>query len=405
MRTQANEEVLRQSYIRRVLDFWQLYVANQQSQDHSSTAAHAILLACDLLDDYVHIGNIAATFQPELRNDDFQNGVFGAFTNALAIEHDRLDQLLEQVHLDYNGHYPAQLLATNPARTAMMTYYPTRAMIGDQLKPQLWDSQGNLLHNSVHFITTRKASVDSQLYKFYQENGPAILNVINMLPTLDASIADIIVSSLKSSFSIDHVAVNDPRRLAMASYLDVSDEFNDRLKMIMMGLKHERRVHGSAIDRLFDIFQFLNAQEKQHALETFEADLSVSLEMKDDCVDYNSAVHAYSVLLSTACQNGFDADKFFAKHFEAKTHRNHDVFAKVAAALPAKRADAYVGEPVCAVLCAAFLLNKDDDVLLASDLNGDALLSLYILKGDERYKDALRTPEKADLLLANELGL
>jgi len=405
MRSQANEQALKQSYISRVLDFWRVYVANQQSQDHSSTAAHAIFLACDLLDDYGHIGNIAATFQQELRIDDFQNGVFGAFMNALAIRHDRLDQILEQVHLDYNGHYPAPLLATNQARTAMMTYYPTRAMIGDQVKPQLWDSQGNLLHNPVHFITTRKASVDSQLYGFYQENGSAILNVINMLPSLDASVADIIISSIKSSFSIDHVAVDDPRRLAMASYLDVKDEFDERLKMIMAGLKHESRVHGLATSRLFDLFQLLDTQGKQQALQTFEALLAVNVGIKDEYVNYKDAVHVYADLLDTACWNGFDADTFFAKYLDAKPSRNMSVIAKVLAELPAKHADSFMGASVCAVLCAAYLMNQDDDALLASDLCGDALLSLYILKGDERYKDALRTPEKADLLLANELGL
>lgn len=405
MRTQSNEQALKQSHIRRVLDFWRLYVANQQSQDHSSTAAHAIFLACDLLDDYGHIGNIAAAFQQELRSDDFQNGVFGAFMNALAIEHDRLDQLLEQVHLDYTGHYPALLLATNQPRRAMMTYYPTRAMIGDQVKPQLWDSQGNLLHNPVHFITTRKASVDSQLYGFYQENGSAILNVINMLPTLDASVADIIISSMKSSFSIDHVDVDDPRRLAMASYLDVKDEFNERLKMIMTGLNRESRVHGLATARLFDLFQLLDTQGKQHALKTFEALLAVNVGMTDEHVDYKDAVHVYADLLETACWNGFDAHTFFDKYLDAKTTRNKSVTSKVLAELPAKRADAFMGESVCAVLCAAYLLNQADDALLAGDLSGDDLLTLYILKGDERYKDALRTPDKADLLLANELGL
>jgi len=191
----------------------------------------------------------------------------------------------------------------------------------------------------------------------------------------------------------------------MASYLDVKGEFDERLKMIMAGLKHESRVHGLATARLFDLFQLLDTQGRQQALETFEALLAVNVGIKDEYVNHKDAVHVYADLLDTACWNGFNADTFFAKYLDAKPSRNMSVITKVLAELPAKRADSFMGASVCAVLCAAYLMNQDDDALLASDLSGDALLSLYILKGDERYKDALRTPEKADLLLANELGL
>lgn len=407
MRTQKNEEALKQSYVRRVLDFRQLYIANQKTQEYSSTISNAILLACDLLDDYGNIGNIAETFQDQLQIEDFDTGVFGVFMNALVVEHERLDQILEQAHLDYSKHYPAQLLATSAARTAMMTYYPTPPMIEGHKKPQLWDSEGNLRHNPSHFITTRKASIDSQLQELYAQNDPALFRVIRSLPALDVSFQDSVVERLSDYMSMGHVAIEDPRRIALMGHLDVSEEFSNRLRMIMVCLNQENSWTDIplGVERLFDLFQALDAPGKQSALTSIWRHLHDELIDNSNYVDYAGAVHAYAHFLSKARSQGFNDLNFFATQFKIKTQTNHDVFSRVAAELPIGNVNAYVGEPVRQVLCAAFLLNQEDDVLLASNLSGDALLSLYMLKGDERYKDALRTPDKADVLLAYDMGL
>lgn len=407
MSVQKADEALKQSYVKRVQDFRQLYIANRKAQEHSSTISTAILLTCDLLDDYGHIGNIADTFQDQLQNDDFQMGIFGVFMNALAIEHERLDQILEQAHLEHSKHYPTQIFAINAARTAMMTYYPVPSLTDDQQKPQLWDSQGNLQHIPSHFITTRKASVDSQLHTFYEQNDPALLRIIRSLPELETAFRDSLVELLTCFMILDHVAIDDPRRIALIPHLDTSEEFSNRLYKVIGGLNHEDSSTDlpRAIERLFDLFRALDAPGKQSALASISKHLSEELKSKDNYVDYAGAVQAYADFLGKAQSHGFDDLDFFATQFEIKTQRNQAVFKRIAAELPSENMGSYVGEPVRLVLCAAFLINQDDDALLASDLSGDALLSLYMLKGDMRYKDALRTPDKADVLLAYDMGL
>ncbi|WP_410951063.1 hypothetical protein [Pseudomonas sp. S1(2024)] len=407
MSAQKAKEALKQCYVKRAQDFRQLYIANRKTQEHSSTISSAILLACDLLDDYGHIGKIAETFQDQLQDDGFQMGVFGAFMNALTIEHERLDHILEQTYLDHSKHYPAQLLAINPARTAMMTYYPSPSLVDGQQKPQLWDSEGNLRHIPSHFITTRKASVDSQLHAFYEQNDPALLRVIRSLPELETAFRGSVVELLSRFMIMDHVAIDDPRRMALIPYLDTREEFSNRLYQVIGGLNHENSSTDlpRAVERLFDLFRALDTPGKQSALASISKHLCEELISKDNYVGYAGAVQAYADFLGKARSHGFDDLEFFATQFQMKDSRKQDVFRRVAAELLIGNSSVYVGEPVRRVLCAAFLLNQEDDVLLASDISGDALLSLYMLKGDERYKDALRTPDKADVLLAYDMGL
>lgn len=401
------DEALKRSYVRRVQDFRQLYIANRNTQEYSSTISTAILLTCDLLDDYGHIGNIADTFQDQLQDEDFQLGIFGAFMNALVIEHERLDQILEQAHLEHSKHYPAQILAINPARSAMMTYYPTPPLIDEKQKPRLWDEQGNLQHNPSHFITTRKASVDSQLYAFYEQNGPALLRVISSLPELEPSFREHVVKHLCDLMSMGHVAIDDPRRMALIQHMNASDEFTNRLHLVVKRFNYEDSWTDlpSAVERLFDCFQALDADGRQSALAKISKRLFAEMLAEDNYADNTGAVHAYADFLSKARSHGFNDIEFFATQFQIKDQPNQDVFRRVAADLLIGNVKAYVGERVRHVLCAAFLLNQDDNTLLASDLSGDALLSLYMLKGDERYRDALRQPDKADVLLAYDMGL
>jgi hypothetical protein len=413
MSTPEARKALQQSYAQRIVGFRRLFIANHQSQDHASTLPVAIALASDLIDDYGTAGAIAEEFSEHYKDEEFTRGMFGVFMNALCIEHDHFDRILEQIHLDHVKHFPSQMIARDAVSSQMMTYFPTatRAAHGEQrligLQPKLWGSDGTLLHNPDHFLTTHGTTVQNQLVALFEENGPALEMVLKSLPSLSDMTRTTIVDGLTLLVTIHHLSAQDPRRLAISPFTSVEAEVCDRLKSILNSLPFERKFQDTKIQttRLFEVFQFLNIVEKERVLERIEDFIEGACTDADDHVDYSHAVHSYAEFLKQACWNGLGAKRVFGEIFGTKTKNNQDVFGRVIQELPAKHADDYSGESTKTVLCAALIMIQADQTLLSCVLEGEALLSLYVLTGDEKYRNALKTPERSDHLLAHDLGL
>ncbi|MDT8925185.1 hypothetical protein RBE51_20545 [Pseudomonas taiwanensis] len=402
-----NDEALKQSYVRRVLDFRQIYIANKRADDHVKTVPHAILLACDLLDDYGDIGNIAKVFEDQMGDEAFSLGVFCAFDNSLSTSNRRFDQILEQLYLDHTKHFPHQLVAkTRSSMSNMECLELSFPRLWEQKQPTLWDTAGDFQHNPNHFMASLFESAEFQAREFFENNIPAFKKIAFSIPGIEAPFNAEIVSKIMVDICHNQLPINDPRRQALLPRINFAMEFNERLGFIVIWLRQENHPAEilQFIDRLFEVFELLNDSEKDDALTRLESSLSNCFIQDDAIAGSNIAVQAYSCLLNKACAKGLDALFFFAKHLGVKKNMR-DIALKSASKLPPKNASSYLGESMASVICAAFLMNRDDQELLSLDLEGDALLSLYILKGNERYKDALRTPEKADRLLANELGL
>lgn len=407
MSVQSSHAALKQAYINRVLAFRALYLANRDAQDHITTVPEAILLTCDLLNDYKDVGQIAEVFQDVLSVEEFEWGIFGAFMNAVAVEHEHFDRILGEIHLEHTRVNPKQILATNKARMAMMTYYPSRSHVcDDQPRPTLWDANGGIRHNPLHFYTTFGAFADHQLEEMFKANGSAILSVLSSLREMTESVRERIVNALLPSAFEASVAATDPRRLALAPYGKREDQVELIARRLITSLSYEPTSAPFEIEanNFFDTLLPWSSEDRQmawtgfvaHTLETFKAGSSY--------VDNPNATNVFTQFLVRAVELGFDATPLVSESLSAESNSLRDLIYSALSHVSFK--DEYNPYPsLRSVISTAYLMVTEDQKMIDEGLDRDALFELYAIKKTEVLKEALKTPENADLLLAHELGL
>lgn len=407
MSLQSNQATLKQAYINRVLAFRALYLANRDAQDHTTTVPEAILLTCDLLDDYKDVGQIAEVFQDALTIEEFEWGIFGAFMNAVAVEHEHFDRILGEIHLEHTRVNPKQILATNKARMAMMTYYPSRSHVcDDQPRPTLWDADGGTRHNPLHFYTAFGAFADHQLEEMFKTNGSAILSVLSSLREMNDPVRERIVNALLPSAFEASVAATDPRRLALAPYGKREDQVELIARRLITSLSYEPTSAPFEIEanNFFDTLLPWPSEARQvawtgfvaHTLETFKAGSSY--------VDNPDAANVFTSFLLRAVELGFDATPLVSESSITECNPLRNVIYTALNHVPFK--DEYNPYPTLkSVMCTAYLMVTGDQKMIDEGLDRDALFKLYSIKKTEILKEALKTPENADLLLAHDLGL
>lgn len=407
----ASEQQLKQDYAQRIHAFRSLFVKHLQAQDCLVLLPDAIVLATDLLDSYENVSNIAQTFQDELQDPEFENGMFAVFMHSISMNHERFDKCLLEIHRDYEALYPHQLLASRPRQKAMMSYYIPATVppekLSEELRPKLWSDSGQLLHDPEAFSTTHGGNIRQQLKVFFAENGEALSTILHALPSLKNATRDKMVALLLDNVVEHHLPVDDSRRLAISPFISVKDEALSRLQFVLQNLNgdYTEAERFQQIDHLFEVVQSLGIDDTDEVLLRLVACLKqIDLEPAR-IVLYDSGVSTLAHLLKRASWQGLDQMKVFQGLLETSTHRIHDVVTAAAAQIPLVRFDQYAGGVRRVAMYAAFLMNQNDGILLKSQLSDQTLLTLYVLKGNEQFKEALKTPERADTLLAHELGL
>jgi hypothetical protein len=406
------EQQLKHAYTQRILGFRALHLKLMQSQDYSGLLSMAIVLVTDLLDSYKNVENIALTFHEELADSAFENGVFSAFMHSISINHERFDECLLEIHRDHEATTsPFRLLATTPGQKKMMSYYISATVpaeeLSEELRPRLWGCSGELLHDPEAFWTTHGASIRQQLKDFFDENGDALNAILRSLPSFKNELRHKLVMLILDHVVESHLPAQDPRRLAIWPFIDVKSEAISRLKSVLQNMNADftetERIQ--QIDHLFEVIQSLAIDETAEVLDYMVKFLQMINTESNRIMLYNSSVPAFARLLKQAAWQDLDEMKVLQILLETPTRRTKEVIDAVARQIPMVRCDQFAGKLRREAMYAAFLMNQSDKILLKSNLDDNTLLSLYVLKGNEQFKEALKTPERADTLLAHELGL
>lgn len=384
----------------RIKDFAYVEAVHGNGETHAQMAMEAVFLLNDLLDAYENLDVIRALFMPAwLRHGHEDNvveqGLLALFKFSLMVNHDRYDEFLAEIHQHFAGrlttnhiHEPGYVMPEADARCI----------------PQLWDSQGNQLHNATAFISLNPLASELQLNQLVSENGEAIGKVIASLSALEQwpgeRIADTILFKL---IDLD-VSVDDSRRQGILPFCSALIECQRRLRNVMKALDANISEHNlrAAITNFFDIADTLCEEDRgcimleiHESLVALDCTLGVT-------INSNHAVQAHAEFLQAAAGYGFDLNAYFLPTLPLDYSAVINTCAKC---LVNKPFDQYAGVDAGSVLSAAFLHLQDNEQLLAADLDADTLLALYLLKGDNRFKQALRMPQRADTLLAHDLGM
>lgn len=389
-----------EAFSARIKDFAYVEAVHGSGETHVQMAMEAVFLLNDLLDAYESLDVIRALFIPAWLShghDDpvVDQGLLALFKFSLMVNHERYDEFLAEIHQNFAGqlttnhiHEPGYAIPEADARRI----------------PRLWDDQGNQRHDATAFISLNLLAAQSQLNQFVVENGKAISKVIASLSALEQwpgqRIADTILFKL---IDLD-VSVDDSRRQEVLPFCSVLIECQRRLLKVMKALDaniSQDRLR-AAIKNFFDIADSLCEEDRECImLEIHECLVALDCTL-DVTLDSNHAVQAHAEFLQAAARYGFDLNAYF---FLTTPSAYSSVITTCAKHLVNKPFDQFAGVDAGGVLSAAFLYLQDREQLLAADLDADTLLALYLFKGDNRFKQALRTPERADTLLAHELGM
>ena len=396
----SNAEILRQNFLSRLNEFTTLRILNQQANNIYETALAAVVLFGDMLDAYENMGGIE-THLGEGSPCYNQKDMFALGMHAIAIEHERLDQFLLEVHEDYFGFSPTRIMDGNG-----VTYVAHHLGVPAEYKPLLWDAAGKLLHAPKPYLTTHRIGAKQQLHSAFMANGAQFTGIIEQLSAMDAVSRDVIVNALCDIMSSAHVPANDPRRqLCRAMGSDVWAEATYRLRKIYEQLNDamDESQRAQEMMNFFEVFAELDDTQKKTLLS--DVDGRFQMMKSESIIDYDEAVIANAALLQMAIAHGYDAPKLFEKMLNIKRDPQSEFINALTSGLPIKPHDRYADETQFDVLRAAYLYLQDTEALLASGCNTDAVLALYVLKQDERFREVLMSPDRVDTLLAHDLGM
>ncbi|WP_410951065.1 hypothetical protein [Pseudomonas sp. S1(2024)] len=396
----SNAEILKQNFLNRLDEFTALRIANQQSNHIYETALAAVVLFGDMLDTYKNMRGIA-THLGEGSPCFNQKDMFALGMHAIAIEHERLDQFLVEVHEDYFSFTPTQIMHGNG-----VTYVAHHLGIPQQHKPMLWDAVGKLLHTPRPYLTTHRINAKLQLKSAFMSNGAQFTRIIEQISVMDDISSKFVVNALCEIMSSAHVPADDPRRqLCRAMGSDVWEEATYRLRKIYEQLNDamDESQRAQEMMNFFDVFAELDDTQKKTLLS--DIDGRFQMMKSESIIDYDEAVIANATLLQMAIAHGFDAAKLFEKLLNIKRVPQSEFINALTSGLPIKQHDCYAGETEFNVLRASYLYLQDTEALLASGCNTDAVLALYVLKQDERFREVLMTTDRVETLLAHDLGM
>lgn len=384
----------------RIKDFAYVEAVHGCGETHVQMAMEAVFLLNDLLGAYESLDVIRALFMPVwLRHDHEDNvakqGLLSLLKFSLMVNHERYDEFLAEIHQHFAGQ-----LTTNHIHEPGYTIPEEDA----DCIPRLWDDQGNQLHNATAFISLNPLAAQLQINQFVTENGEAISKVIASLSVLEQWPGERIADTIFFKLIDLDVTVDDSRRQGVLPFCSALIECQRRLLKVMQALDAnigEDKLR-AAIKNFFDIADTLREEDRECIiLEIHECLVALDCTL-DVTLSSNNAVPAHAAFLQAAANYGFDLDAYFLLTTPSAYRA---VITTCAKCLVNKPFDQYAGVDAGSVLSAAFLYLQDSEPLLAADLDADTLLALYLFKGDNRFKQALRTPERADTLLAHELGM
>lgn len=396
----SNAEILKQNFLNRLDEFTALRITNQQSNHIYETALAAVVLFGDMLDTYENMAGIEAHLG-EGSPCYNQKDMLALGMHAIAIEHERLDQFLLEVHEDYFGFSPNRIMDGNG-----VTYVAHNLGIPHEHKPMLWDAAGKLLHTPRPYLTTHRLSAKLQLRSAFMANDAQFTGIIEQLSAMDGVSSSVVVNALGEIMSTAHVPANDPRRqLCLAMGSDVWAEATYRLRKIYEQLNDamDESQRAQEMMNFFDVFAELDDIQKKTLLS--DIDGRFQMMQSESIIDYDEAVIANAALLQMAMAHGYDAIKLFEELLNVKRDPQAEFINALTSGLPIKPHDRYAEETQFDVLKASYLYLQDTEALLASGCNTDAVLALYVLKRDERFREVLMAPDRIDTLLAHDLGI
>ncbi|MDT8925182.1 hypothetical protein RBE51_20530 [Pseudomonas taiwanensis] len=388
------------AFLDRIKDFAYIEAVHGSDETHVQMAMEAVCLLNDLLDAYESLDVIRTLFMPAWLSHGHEDnvaeqGLLALFKFSLMVNHDRYDEFLAEIHQHYAGK-----LTTNHI------HEPGYAMSEADADciPRQWDDQGNQLHNATAFIFLNSLAAQLQHNQFVAENGEAISKVIASLSVLEQCPGEKIADTILFKLIDLDVSVDDSRRQGILPFCSALIECQRRLLKGMKALdtnSSEDKLRAS-IKNFFSIAGTLCEEDQECIiLEIHESLVALDCTL-DVTLSSNNAVPAHAAFLQAAADYGFDLEAYV---LPTSASDYSSVIATCEKCLASKPFDQYAGVDAGSVLSAAFLHLQDSDQLLAANLDADTLLALYLFKGDNRFKQALRTPDRADALLIHELGM
>ncbi|AYG47858.1 hypothetical protein DV532_26605 (plasmid) [Pseudomonas sp. Leaf58] len=396
----TNLERRQAAFLARIKDFAYVEAVHGSGETHVQMAMEAVCLLNDLLDAYENLDVIRALFMPAwLRHDhedkEAEQGFLALLKFSLMVNHERYDEFLAEIH----QHFAGQL-------TTNHIHEPGYAMPEADVRriPQLWDDQGNQLHNPTAFISLNPLAAQLQLNQFVAENGEAISKVIASLSTLEQRPSERIADTILFKLIDLDVTMDDTRRQGVLPFCSALIECQRRLLKVMKALdtnSSEDKLRAT-IKNFFAIAGTLCKEDQEcMILEIHESLVALDCTL-DVTLNSNNAVPAHAAFLQAAENYGFNLDAYFLL---TSPSAYSAVITTCAKCLVNKPFDQYAGVDAGSVISAAFLYLQESEQLLTADLDADTLLALYLFKRDNRFKQALLTPGRADTLLAHELGM
>jgi hypothetical protein len=407
---------IKQGFVQRLLDFQMRQLDSRDASQLGATAMEAVVITGDLLDAYGDMGSIAEHFA-DTHSSPMENGMYGAIMYSITIEHERLDEFLLEIHRDCTKFYPQQLLAKG-AMLKTIPYFATSVFIEGTEEPRLWCKDGRLLHDPTTFMTTHGETVINQLNTIFMEDGSPLVNVIDALPSMEETARSKLLAIMMNNVIEMHLCARDPRRQKILAYCpDRQDEAKRRLTSIFEWLNNaiDEQRRTALLSSFSDVFDALGDDDKQSVMDDLSYQLSMILIRRSDRANYDKAVTSIAEIMRLAVEKGLGSGKtpgnakclksILQDMLEIEAENELEFINTLASSLPAKHHDHYCGQTMSTAMVAAYLMLQDSGLLLELGCNAEALLGLYILKDDHRFKDALKTPEHADMLLAHDLGL
>lgn len=266
-------------YIRRVANFCQLAQDNPGASWHCQLAMQAASLLLEMIEHYGSLEAVVDNFTISSHSaSEITQDVTCNFRRlgeySISILHERYDYLLKEIaeHFTYTPFKPKVCV-----RDALNFDFMSCDDLAKKV-PQLWDVNGNLLHNFDAFYATSQDFACIQIKAFALNNPNALQNALSQIssdPLKEKEFRHLVLTAALQ-ISLNHSAMSNPSRLALLPHLDLNKEFLDRLYNILYCISEQdpNTLPVDAIDNLFDSYCGLCEKERLQGINTIQCELA-----------------------------------------------------------------------------------------------------------------------------------
>lgn len=398
----------KEGLVRRIAEF--NHLLSNRTQDETPLINCGVSLINDLINGCDSLQELESLMKSHRGKNAYDSRImYNMIIYSMGSQHKSFDRLLTWLAEDFRAKKPVIFKDDQTRRMFPLFVHSTSQKVSEERRPKLWGDDYTLNNNHEHFLLFHKKLAEEQLSQLFHNDYANLPKILASLHNQNVNTQKAIREMLMDLVSKSNLSLEDPVREKIIQHQKPFDEIKRRIEHIFDSFKTAPGAveNWVRIDYCAALIQ--NQKESlNHALNEYINDrLNYH---KINWLDITSIDPFLQTmhLISAFSSFGYEPIKSLrALDFQLTSFNDSKFYNKLIKSIPTQSMTGYLTSRITLhdVWKVATLMTQDPTNLIKLKLDSDALITLHLLTGDDRFRVKLLEPRHVESLLNHELGL